>query len=37
MAGLSENAFAIIAACEETKKSFGITIDKISGRHYRFI
>lgn len=37
MAGLSKNAFAIMAACEETKKPFGITVEKISGRHYRFM
>lgn len=37
MAGLSEKAFAIMAVCEETKKSFGITVDYISQRRYKFV
>lgn len=37
MAGLSEKAFAVMAVCEETKKSFGITVDYVSRRRYRFV
>lgn len=37
MTGLSDKAFAIMAVCEETKKPFGITVDYISPRHYKFV
>lgn len=34
---LSEDAFAVMAACEETKQPFGITVDRISQRQYKFV
>ena len=37
MTCLSDKAFAIMAVCEETKKHFGITVDEISSRHYKFV
>lgn len=37
MSGLSKDAFAIMAVCEETKQPFGITVDKISQRQYKFV
>lgn len=37
MAGLSKNAFAIMAVCEEAKRPFGITVEKVARRHYRFM
>ena len=37
MTALSSKAFAIMAVCEETKKTFGITVDYISQRHYKFV
>lgn len=37
MAGLSKDAFAIMAICEETKKPFGITVDRIGPRQYKFV
>lgn len=33
---ISKEAFAVLAECEETRKSFGITIDP-KGRNLRFI
>ncbi len=36
MAGLSDKAFAVMAVCEETKKTFGITVDYVSLRKYSF-
>jgi len=33
---VSKEAFAVLAACEETKKSFGITIDP-KGRDLKFV
>lgn len=36
-AGLSEKAFAIMATCEEAKKPFGITVDYVGPRRYRFV
>lgn len=37
MTGLSKDAFAIMAVCEETKKPFGITVDKTGFRQYKFV
>ena len=37
MAGLSEKAFAIMAVCEEAKKPFGITVDYVGPRRYKFV
>lgn len=37
MAGLSNEAFAVMAACEETKKSFGITVDRVGSKMYKFV
>ena len=37
MTGLSEKAFATMAICEETKRPFGITVDYVSQRHYKFV
>lgn len=37
MTGLSDKAFAIMAVCEESKKPFGITVDYIGPRHYKFV
>ena len=37
MTELSDKAFAIMAVCEETQKTFGITVDYISQRHYKFV
>ncbi|WP_338337434.1 hypothetical protein [Marseilla massiliensis] len=37
MTTLSDKAFAIMAVCEETKQPFGITVDYISPRKYKFV
>ena len=37
MTTLSDKAFAIMAVCEETKRPFGITVDYISPRKYKFV
>lgn len=37
MTTLSNKAFAIMAVCEETKQPFGITIDFIGPRRYKFV
>lgn len=37
MTTLSDKAFAIMAVCEETKQPFGITVDYISSRRYKFV
>ena len=37
MRKLSERAFAVMAACEETKRFFGITVDEDGPGEYRFI
>ncbi len=37
MTPVSKNAFAIMGVCEETKEPFGITVDPISERKYKFI
>lgn len=37
MTTLSDKAFAIMALCEETKQPFGITVDYISPRKYKFV
>ena len=37
MSKLSKDAFAVLSMCEETKKSFGITVDKLSRDLYAFI
>ena len=37
MTELSDKAFAIMAVCEETQKTFGITVDYISQRHNKFV
>lgn len=37
MTGLSSEAFAVMAICEETKKTFGITVDRICNRQYKFV
>lgn len=37
MAGLSNEAFAVLAACEETKQNFGITVDRVCQGQYKFV
>ena len=37
MTRLSDKAFAIMAICEKTKKPFGITVDYIGPRRYKFV
>ena len=37
MTGLSDKAFATMAVCKETKRPFGITVDYIGPRHYKFV
>lgn len=37
MAGLSKEAFAVMAVCEDAKQPFGITVDKVGQRSYRFM
>lgn len=37
MSKLSNDAFAVLAMCEDTKMPFGITVDKLSRGHYAFI
>lgn len=37
MARLSEKAFAVLATCAETKKTFGITVDEIGPHQYKFV
>ena len=34
---LSNDAFAIMATCDKAKKPFGITVDKIGAKQYRFM
>ena len=36
MSKLSNDAFAILAVCPETKKTYGITVDKAGSNHYVF-
>ena len=37
MTTLSNEAFAVMAACERTKQPFGITVDKICSGQYKFV
>lgn len=37
MTPLSNEAFAVMALCRETKKCFGITVDKICKGQYKFV
>lgn len=37
MTGLSEKAFAIMAVCAETTLPFGITVDYVRNRRYKFV
>ena len=37
MTNLSNDAFAVLAYCEETKKPFGITVDRISQGQYKVV
>lgn len=37
MTNLSEEAFAVMAACEESKQYFGITVDKVCNGRYKFV
>ena len=37
MTNLSNDAFAVLAFCEETKKPFGITVDKIQNGKYKIV
>ena len=37
MTVLSDEAFAVMATCERTKQSFGITVDKICSGQYKFV
>lgn len=37
MTTLSNEAFAVMAACERTKQPFGITVDKNSSGQYKFV
>lgn len=37
MTTLSDEAFAVMAACEKTKQFFGITVDKIRKGQYKFV
>ena len=34
---LSKDAFVTMAMCEECKKPFGITVDKVSNRLFKFV
>ena len=37
MTNLSNEAFAVLAFCEETKKPFGITVDRIGKEQYKIV
>lgn len=37
MSKLSEDAFAIVAMCDQHKKTYGITVDKISRGRYKLV
>ena len=37
MTNLSKEAFAVLAYCEETKRPFGITVDKIKQGEYKVV
>ena len=37
MTNLSNEAFAVLAFCEETKKPFGITVDRIDNGKYKVV
>ena len=37
MTNLSNEAFAVLAFCEETPKPFGITVDKIQDGKYKVV
>lgn len=37
MAGLSKEAFAVMAECPESKRYFGITVDKVTHNSYKFV
>lgn len=37
MTSLSDEAFAVMAVCENTKMPFGITVDRIGNRQYKFV
>lgn len=37
MANLSNEAFAVMAACEKTKDCYGITVDKVKNGIFKFV